>query len=508
MTHAWHLEQHDSALNWQAGLRLGFVRSGARTQLAHTSHRGPLRVQRPFTPEGLDCPHLYILHPPGGLVSGDNLRLQADMQENACAVLTTPSSGKFYRARDNGTLQVQHNRFTLLDRLTAEQRADRQQTYTYDAVGNRTGKTITPLVDGEAQASIQKSYQYASNSNRITEIDAQAITADAVGNLTQDRANRELVYDAQSRLTSVKIAGSPVAEFRYNALGQRTQKRNSQGITTFLYGPDGQLLGEQQFDSQGSKLSGQYYIWLERMPVGGVSITFDSQGAIATSEPFYLHSDHLNTPRMATDQAHQNVWQWQSDAFGVGQATGSLVVNLRFPGQYFDQESGLHYNYFRDYDPETGRYVESDPIGLNGGLNTYGYVLANPLLYTDRNGLAVDKVLGGAALGAYFCLKNKKCQELVVEQCKKVFSRKGPSPNDGNAKPHGNNNHNDAIDNRIDDLKKDPSVTDIRKNQQQVDVDGNKVGTNRPDVQYNKDGCHHCVEYDNVPKNSTRRFSR
>ena len=456
----------------------------------------------------MDCPHLYILHPPGGLVSGDNLRLQADMQENACAVLTTPSSGKFYRARDNGTLQVQHNRFTLLDRLTAEQRADRQQTYTYDAVGNRTGKTITPLVDGEAQASIQKSYQYASNSNRITEIDAQAITADAVGNLTQDRANRELVYDAQSRLTSVKIAGSPVAEFRYNALGQRTQKRNSQGITTFLYGPDGQLLGEQQFDSQGSKLSGQYYIWLERMPVGGVSITFDSQGAIATSEPFYLHSDHLNTPRMATDQAHQNVWQWQSDAFGVGQATGSLVVNLRFPGQYFDQESGLHYNYFRDYDPETGRYVESDPIGLNGGLNTYGYVLANPLLYTDRNGLAVDKVLGGAALGAYFCLKNKKCQELVVEQCKKVFSRKGPSPNDGNAKPHGNNNHNDAIDNRIDDLKKDPSVTDIRKNQQQVDVDGNKVGTNRPDVQYNKDGCHHCVEYDNVPKNSTRRFSR
>ncbi|MEO1820769.1 urease accessory protein UreD [Pseudomonas sp.] len=113
MTHAWHLEQHDSALNWQAGLRLGFVRAGTRTQLAHTSHRGPLRVQRPFTPEGVDCPHMYILHPPGGLVSGDNLRLQADMQEDACAVLTTPSSGKFYRARDNGTLQVQHNRFTL-----------------------------------------------------------------------------------------------------------------------------------------------------------------------------------------------------------------------------------------------------------------------------------------------------------------------------------------------------------------------------------------------------------
>ena len=118
-----------------------------------------------------------------------------------------------------------------------------------------------------------------------------------------------------------------------------------------------------------------------------VIFTFDAQGAIASSVPFYLHSDHLNTPRMATNQTQQNVWQWQSDAFGVGQANGSLVMNLRFPGQYFDQESGLHYNYFRDYDPETGRYVESDPIGLKGGPNTFGYVGGNPLRFSDPLGL-------------------------------------------------------------------------------------------------------------------------
>src|SRR5690606_17076066 len=82
------------------------------------------------------------------------------------------------------------------------------------------------------------------------------------------------------------------------------------------------------------------------------------------------------------------VWQWQSDAFGVGQATGTLAMNLRFPGQYFDQETGLHYNYFRDYDPQTGRYVESDPIGLDGGLNTYGYVEGNPLIRFDPTGEA------------------------------------------------------------------------------------------------------------------------
>jgi RHS repeat-associated protein len=304
--------------------------------------------------------------------------------------------------------------YDALDRLTAEQKANLQQTYSYDAVGNRTGKTTTPVVDGEAQASTQQTYQYASSSNRLTQIDAQAVTTDVVGNLTRDRANRELVYDAQNRLTRVKLGGNTVAEFRYNALGQRTHKISSQGTTTFLYGPDGQLLGEQQFSSQGSKLSAQYYIWLDSMPLGGVSITFDAQGGIATSEPFYLHSDHLNTPRMATNQTQQNVWQWQSDAFGVGQASGSLAMNLRFPGQYFDQESGLHYNYFRDYDPETGRYVESDPIGLKGGLNTYAYVGGNPLKYTDPTGLVIPAVVACAANPACVAIIYNGCQWAIL----------------------------------------------------------------------------------------------
>ncbi|QLQ34305.1 MAG: RHS repeat-associated core domain-containing protein [Candidatus Thiothrix singaporensis] len=97
---------------------------------------------------------------------------------------------------------------------------------------------------------------------------------------------------------------------------------------------------------------------------------------------------------MATDSNRRIVWKWESDAFGStvpqqdpdgdGKQT---IVNLRFPGQYYDAESGLHQNWHRTYDPSLGRYISSDPIGLDGGLNTYGYVGQSPLMNTDPSGL-------------------------------------------------------------------------------------------------------------------------
>jgi RHS repeat-associated protein len=113
-----------------------------------------------------------------------------------------------------------------------------------------------------------------------------------------------------------------------------------------------------------------------------------------TERVTYLHADHLNTPRYATDETGTLVWQWSSDAFGNGAPNQdpdgdgtAITLNLRFPGQYYDAESGLHYNWNRYYDPEIGRYITSDPIGLDGGLNTFGYVGGNPLSYFDPTGL-------------------------------------------------------------------------------------------------------------------------
>ncbi|MGU2029679.1 RHS repeat domain-containing protein, partial [Pseudomonas aeruginosa] len=191
-----------------------------------------------------------------------------------------------------------------------------------------------------------------------------------------------------------------VAEYRYNALGQRIVKLTPESVTTYLYGPDGQLLGEAEHDGSGRKLRAQYYLWLDSLPLATIDADYDAQGKVGNPTLLYLHGDHLDTPRLATDASGQIAWQWQSDAFGRGEALsqGSTQVNLRFPGQYYDAESGLHYNYFRDYDPETGRYVESDPIGLEGGINTYGYVNANPINQTDWRGTVPDQICLAACI--------------------------------------------------------------------------------------------------------------
>jgi len=122
----------------------------------------------------------------------------------------------------------------------------------------------------------------------------------------------------------------------------------------------------------------------------------------ATAETYFYHNDHLGTPQALTDGDRSIVWQAEYDPFGKATETVATVEqNQRFPGQYLDRETGLHYNYFRTYDPEIGRYLESDPIGLGGGMNTYGYAYQNPVLYTDPTGEFVPAIVWWAASAAW-----------------------------------------------------------------------------------------------------------
>jgi RHS repeat-associated protein len=150
-------------------------------------------------------------------------------------------------------------------------------------------------------------------------------------------------------------------------------------------------------------------IW-QSVPQGTYTLTAvvtDDLGATVTSAPFqisvanaemklyFIHVDHLNTPRLVADEQQRTVWKWdQLEPFGSNPpdqnptALNEFDFALRLPGQVFDRETKLSYNYFRDYDSSLGRYVQSDPVGLRAGLNTYAYVRSNPLIGADFFGLA------------------------------------------------------------------------------------------------------------------------
>ena len=132
------------------------------------------------------------------------------------------------------------------------------------------------------------------------------------------------------------------------------------------------MIGE--YDAKGS-------LTQETVRLGDVPVA-----VLTLAGPLYVAPDHLGAPHQITNAAGQVVWSWAHDPFGVGDPSGPFTYNLRFPGQYFDRETKLNYNYFRDYDPRLGRYIESDPIGLAGGTNTYAYVGGNPVKYTDPRG--------------------------------------------------------------------------------------------------------------------------
>ncbi len=256
-----------------------------------------------------------------------------------------------------------------LNRLTGADGIYGDYAYTYDANGNRQTQTLGMATD---------TYSYISYTHRLDEVDdgitPQTFSYDNNGN-TSSNGTHEFVYGDNNRLATVEVSSTPVAAYFYNGKGERVIK-DVIDPTLYYYDQDGLLLAE--LDENGSTL--REYAYLDGQPLAVMG------GAVI----YTYHTDHLGTPQLLTNGTQQVVWSADYEPFGKADiTTGTVTNNLRFPGQYFDEETGLHYNYFRDYDPTTGRYIQPDPIGTMGGLNLYGYVGQNPLSWTDSLGLDV-----------------------------------------------------------------------------------------------------------------------
>jgi RHS repeat-associated protein len=262
--------------------------------------------------------------------------------------------------------------YDALDRLTAYTSGATALTYGYDANGNRTS----------LGGSSSLSYGIDPASNRLLTAGSRSFTYDAAGNVTAD--NQPLLilgyaYDASGRMVTAKTGGYTTA-YTNDGLGERVT-RSGYGASTFaggaeefVYDQAGHLLGE--YDGTGAAI--QETIWLGDLPVAVL---------LPGSLTDYVAPDQLGSPHQLANAGRGTAWLWDHDPFGNGAPTGAATYNPRFPGQYYDGETGLHYNGFRDYDPSTGRYVQSDPIGLVGGINTYAYVRANPIHRIDALGL-------------------------------------------------------------------------------------------------------------------------
>jgi RHS repeat-associated protein len=271
------------------------------------------------------------------------------------------------------------------------------RTFQYDAVGNRSASDETANWNYNANHQLLSYGEPASSTSLDYDANGSTVTKTITNASGSD--TDEYSYDIANRLTEVKRNGTSLARYYYDPFGCRLSKEVSGIKTYFLYANEG-LVGE--YNNSGVLINSYMYqpdsMW-GTQPLG----------MMTGGESYFYQHDQLRSPNLVTSNTGQIKWQGAMDAFGQVQTTTSDITNpLRFPGQYFDEESGLHYNYFRDYDPELGRYIQSDPIGLAGGINTYAYVGGNPVNASDPLGLWSTKAHNYLISKAFNCLSESQ----------------------------------------------------------------------------------------------------
>jgi RHS repeat-associated protein len=267
--------------------------------------------------------------------------------------------------------------YDSLDRLLTAAGGYGSESFGYDANGNRNS------TNGVANS-------YTANTNKLTKIGTgtQTVTTNSNGNITNIAyaTAAGFTYNNANRLATATLGGGTVLSYLYDGFGQRVTKTDlAQRFQA--YDQAGRYI--EQTDNTVTSI--QDYVYLGGLPVA----TFIPNGGTGTLS--FLHTDRLGTPRLATNASQTIGWSnLATDPFNAPNAgtTTTISNDLRMPGQEYESSASSNHNGFRDYAPSLGRYLESDPIGLNGGqASTYAYVGSNPGRFVDPSGLADTNVV-------------------------------------------------------------------------------------------------------------------
>ena len=299
--------------------------------------------------------------------------------------------------------------------------------FTYDGVGNRVTAAVGAVTD---------SYSYPATSNRLSIITpgaggSRGYTYDAMGNVTGETrpgGAYGYTYDSAGRMVTFLIGGVQQASYKYDFAGRQAIRALASPTSVTIHSVfDSEDRRIAEYDEATGALIREY-VWLGWEPIAVI------EGGVIS----YIRADHIGRPVLATNTAGVKVWTASYLPFGEVRTTTGNPIEARFPGQWFQSESGLHQNWMRDYDPTTGRYIEADPLGLTAGSSLYGYALQNPARFSDPRG---ENPLAACAIPALapLCAKTAQmCLEGVViggmlayewlteEECADCTAKKDP----------------------------------------------------------------------------------
>jgi RHS repeat-associated protein len=262
--------------------------------------------------------------------------------------------------------------YDLLNRLKKAEGAI-PETFAFDPAGNL-------LQAGDNESANNSSVK----GNRLYMQGDRKFSYDARGNLIQENRGKDgklvttFEYNLNNQLIKTTRDGQTTT-YTYDPLGRRISKTDPFGTTRYLWA------GDQMVQEQRNNLKKTYIFEPEN---------FKPVAQITDGKTYHYHLDHLGTPRELTDNQGKVVWKVRYKTYGnvAVKEVEEVENNIRFQGQYFDEETGLHYNRFRYYNPNTGQFVTQDPIGLLGGVNNYQYA-PNPVGWVDPWGLSCKEVI-------------------------------------------------------------------------------------------------------------------